>query len=92
MVTRTQKMLVRECLVYDETSGSNIEQVFTAKETDKKWKDKISEMGYVFLKLLSEEKVTYKLSMSDDLFFQMANVEVIDSNSKEINNDTKTNE
>lgn len=79
MVTRTQKMVVRECLVYDETSGSNIEQVFTAKETDKKWKDKISKMGYVLLKLLSEKTVTYKLSMDEDTFFQMANIEVVDS-------------
>lgn len=79
MVTRKQKMIVRECLVYDETSGSNIEQVFTAKETDKKWKDKIAKMGYVFLKLLSENTVTYKLSMDEDTFFQMANIEVVDS-------------
>lgn len=79
MVTRTQKMVVRECLVYDESIGSNIEQTFTAKETDKKWKDKISNMGYVFLKLLSENTVTYKLSMDEDTFFQMANIEVVDS-------------
>ena len=79
MVTRTQKMVVRECLVYDEAIDSNIEQSFTANETDKKWKDKISNMGYVFLKLLSENKVTYKLSMDEDTFFQMANIEVVDS-------------
>ena len=72
MVTRTQKMVVRECLVYDEVSGSNIEQTFTAKVTDKKWKDKISKMGYVFLKVLSEETATYKMSMDEDTFFQMA--------------------
>lgn len=79
MVTRTQKMVVRDCLVYDETSGSNIEQTFTAKRQTKKWKDKISNMGYVFLKLLSENEVTYKLSMDEDTFFQMANIEVVDS-------------
>lgn len=79
MVTRTQKMVVRECLVYDETKGSNIEQTFTSKETDKKWKDKISNMGYVFIKLLSENTVTYKLSMDEDLFFQMADIEVVNS-------------
>lgn len=36
-------------------------------------------MGYVFLKLLSENEVTYKLSMDEDTFFQMANIEVVDS-------------
>lgn len=79
MITRTQKMVVRECLVYDETQGLNVEQTFTAKETDKKWKDKICNMGYVFLKLLSESTVTYKLSMDEDLFFQMAEIEVVNS-------------
>lgn len=48
MVTRKQKMVVRDCLVYDDTSGSNIEQTFTAKETDKKMERQNFQHGLCF--------------------------------------------
>lgn len=79
MVTRTQNMVVRTCFVYDEENDTTVTEVFTAKETDKKWEKHISKNNFVLLKVLSEEHVTYKLSMDEDTFFQMANIEVVDS-------------
>lgn len=79
MVTRTQKMVIRTCLVYDKENETTVREVFTAKETDKKWEKHISKNNFVLLKVLSEEPVTYKLYMDEETFFQMANIEVVDS-------------
>lgn len=78
MVTRTQNMIVRTCLVYDKENDNTVTEVFTAKETDKKWERHISENNFVLLKVVSEEHVTYKLSMDEDRFFQMANIEIVE--------------
>lgn len=74
MVTRTFKMIARTCRVYDKISGEMKEAVFTAKTTDKKWKSHIAEQGYTFLDMIEEHEVIYKLGMSDDDFFRLAEV------------------
>ena len=50
------------------------EETFTAKKTDKKWKSHITEQGYIFITVIEEHYVTYKLGMSDDDFFRLAKV------------------
>ena len=74
MVTRTFNMMERRCKVYDNKSDSVKEETFTAKITDKKWKSYITEQGYTFLDVIEEHEVTYKLGMSDDDFFRLAEV------------------
>lgn len=74
MVTRTFKMIARTCRVYDKISGEMKEVLFTAKTTDKKWKSHIAEQGYTFLDMIEEHEVIYKLGMSDDDFFRLAEV------------------
>lgn len=74
MVMRTFNMMERRCKVYDKESDSVKEEVFTAKKTDKKWQSHIAEQGYTFLDVIEEHDVTYKLGMSDDDFFRLANV------------------
>lgn len=74
MVTRTFKMIARTCRVYDKISGEMKEAVFTSKTTDKKWKSHIAEQGYTFLDMIEEHEVIYKLGMSDDDFFRLAEV------------------
>lgn len=74
MVTRTFNMMERRCKVYDKISDSVKEETFTAKKTDKKWKSHITEQGYNFLYVIEEHEVTYKLGMSDDDFFRLAEV------------------
>ena len=74
MVTRTFEMIERRCKVYDKESDSLKEETFTAKKTDKKWKSHITEQGYTFIDVIEEHEVTYKLGISDDDFFRLAEV------------------
>lgn len=74
MVTRTFSMMERRCKVYDKETGSLNEETFTAKKTDKKWQSHITEQGYIFIDVIEEHEVTYKLEMSDDDFFRLATV------------------
>lgn len=74
MVTRTFNMMERRCKVYDKESDSVKEETFTAKKTDKKWQSNIIEQGYILLDVIEEHEVTYKLGMSDDDFFRLAEV------------------
>lgn len=74
MVTRTFTMMERRCKVYDKESDSVKEETFTAKKTDKKWQSHITEQGYTFLNVIEEHEVTYKIGMSDDDFFRLAEV------------------
>ena len=74
MVTRTFNMMERRCKVYDKETDSVKEETFTAKKTDKKWKSYITEQGYIFLDVIEENEVVYKLGMSDDDFFRLAKV------------------
>lgn len=74
MVTRTFNMVERRCKVYDKESDSVMEETFTAKKTDKKWKSHIEDQGYIFIDVIEEHDVTYKLGMSDDDFFRLAKV------------------
>ena len=74
MVSRTFEMVHRRCKVYDKLSDSIKEDIFIAKKTDKKWKSHITEQGYTFLDVIEEREVTYKLGMSDDDFFRLAEV------------------
>ena len=74
MITRTFNMVERRCKVYDKESDSVKEETFTAKKTDKKWQSHITEQGYIFLDVIEENEVVYKLGMSDDDFFRLAEV------------------
>lgn len=74
MVTRTFKMIARTCRVYDKVSGEIKEAIFTAKTTDKKWQSHITKQGYTFLDVIEQHEVIYKLGMSDDDFFRLAEV------------------
>lgn len=74
MVTRTFNMMERRCKVYDKITNSVKEYGFTAKKTDKKWKSHIEEQGYIFINVIEEHEVTYKLGMSDEDFFRLAEV------------------
>ena len=74
MVTRTFKMMVRTCRVYVKDSGEIKEETFTAKVTDKKWMSNITNLGYMLLDVIDENEITYKLGMSDDDFFRLAEV------------------
>ena len=74
MVTRTFNMVERRCKVYDKESDSVKEETFTAKKTDKKWQSHITEQGYTLLCVIEEHEVNYKLGMSDDDFFRLAEV------------------
>ena len=74
MITRTFNMVERRCKVYDKESDSVKEETFTAKKTDKKWQSHITEQGYIVLNVFEEHDVTYKLGMSDDDFFRLAEV------------------
>lgn len=74
MVNRTFKMIARTCRVYDKISGETKEAIFTAKTTDKKWQSHITEQGYILLDVIEENEVIYKLRMSDDDFFRLAEV------------------
>ena len=74
MVTRTFNIMERKCKVYDKETDSVKEETFTAKKTDKKWQSHITEQGYTFLDVMEEREVTYKLGMSDNDFFRLAEV------------------
>lgn len=74
MVTRTFKMMERTCRVYDKDSGEMKDETFTAKVNDKKWMAHITNFGYVLLDVIDEQETTYKLGMSDDDFFRLAEV------------------
>lgn len=74
MVTRTFNMVERRCKVYDKESDSVKEETFTAKKTDKKWQSHITEQGYIFLDVIEENEVVYKLGMSEDDFFRLSEV------------------
>lgn len=74
MITRTFNMMERRCKVYDKESDSVKEETFTAKKTDKKWQSHITEQGYIFLDVIEENEVVYKLGMSDDDFFRLSEV------------------
>ena len=74
MITRTFNMVERRCKVYDKESDSVKEETFTAKKTDKKWQSHITEQGYIFLDVIEEHDITYKLGMSNNDFFRLAKV------------------
>ena len=74
MVTRTFNVMERRCKVYDNESDSVKEETFTAKKTDKKWQSHITEQGYILISVIEEHEVTYKLGMSNDDFFRLAEV------------------
>lgn len=74
MVTRTFNMIERRCRVYEKETDSVKEETFTAKKTDKKWQSHITEQGYTFLTVIEEHEINYKLGMSDDDFFRLAEV------------------
>lgn len=74
MVTRTVTQVRREVLVYDKELDSQQTIDWMAKETDSKWDKKLlaTYPTFILLKVLSEEKVTYKLEMDDAMFFELA--------------------
>lgn len=74
MVTRTFKMIERTCRVYDKINGEIKEALFIAKATDKKWQSHITKQGFIFLDVIEDREVIYKLGMSDDDFFRLAEV------------------
>lgn len=74
MVTRTVTQVRRELLVYDKELDRQKTIDWMSKETDSRWDKKFLSAypTFILLKVLSEEKVTYKLEMDDAMFFELA--------------------
>lgn len=74
MVTRTFNMVERRCKIYNKATASVEEETYISKDSDKKWMSHILKPDHVLLEIMEEKPVTYKLGMSDDDFFRLAEV------------------